>query len=205
MGTIELHGWGARIEDVEKADRVVFDLDPDEGLDFEAVRAAAFQFRDVLKSLGFTTFPMLMGEKGACDRAPHPSDRVAVSERLRTSPRSSGGSKRSRSLYGRVVESAQKRSHLCGLFAQPAWGDRDHALQRNVPTGRAGAGPITWAEMKTIDAPSHFHVGDAPELKKRAASKSLAGMGSSRPVIAKSVATYRERQQGWIKGFAASA
>src|SRR3546814_4795121 len=49
MGTIEVHGWGARIEDVEKADRLVFDLDPDVGLDFEAVRAAAFQFRDILR------------------------------------------------------------------------------------------------------------------------------------------------------------
>lgn len=27
--------------------------------------------------------------------------------------------------------------------------------------------------MKTLDAPSHFHVGDAPELKKRALSKAL--------------------------------
>ncbi|WP_367118012.1 DNA polymerase domain-containing protein, partial [Mesorhizobium sp.] len=70
MGTIELHGWGARIEDVEKPDRLVFDLDPDEGLDFEAVRAAAFQFRDILKSLGLTTFPMLTGGKGVHVVAP---------------------------------------------------------------------------------------------------------------------------------------
>ncbi|RUX04329.1 DNA ligase D, partial [Mesorhizobium sp. M2A.F.Ca.ET.037.01.1.1] len=47
---------------------------------------------------------------------------------------------------------------------------------RSLP-GAPVAAPITWAEMKTIDAPSHFHVGDARELKKRAASKSLAGWG----------------------------
>jgi bifunctional non-homologous end joining protein LigD len=65
MGTIEFHGWGARIEDVEKADRLVFDLDPDEGLDFEAVRKAAFQFRDILKTIGLETFPMVTGGKGS--------------------------------------------------------------------------------------------------------------------------------------------
>ncbi len=64
MGTIEFHGWGARIEDVEKADRLVFDLDPDEGLDFEAVRKAAFHFRDILKSIWLETFPMVTGGKG---------------------------------------------------------------------------------------------------------------------------------------------
>ena len=64
MGTIEFHGWGARIEDVEKADRLVFDLDPDEGLDFEAVRKAAFHFREILQSIGLKTFPMVTGGKG---------------------------------------------------------------------------------------------------------------------------------------------
>ena len=36
MGTIEFHGWGSKVADVEKADRIVFDLDPDDGLDFDA-------------------------------------------------------------------------------------------------------------------------------------------------------------------------
>ncbi len=70
MGTIEFHGWGARIEDVEKADRLVFDLDPDEGLDFEAVRTAAFHFRDILGEIGLETFPMVTGGKGVHVIAP---------------------------------------------------------------------------------------------------------------------------------------
>jgi bifunctional non-homologous end joining protein LigD len=39
------------------------------------------------------------------------------------------------------------------------------------------AAPITWKEMETIDTPSHFHIGDAKELIKRAGSKALAGWG----------------------------
>lgn len=70
MGTIEFHGWGARIEDVEKADRLVFDLDPDEGLAFEDVVSAAFHLQDVLGQMGLATFPMVTGGKGVHVIAP---------------------------------------------------------------------------------------------------------------------------------------
>ena len=52
MGTIEFHGWGARTEDVEAPDRMVIDLDPDEGLDFEDVKKAAIDFHDRLEDAG---------------------------------------------------------------------------------------------------------------------------------------------------------
>lgn len=43
--------------------------------------------------------------------------------------------------------------------------------------GAPVAAPITWKEMETIDAPNHFHIGDAVELVKRAGSKALKGWG----------------------------
>lgn len=64
MGAVEFHGWGARVEDVEKADRLVFDLDPGLGLEFAEVVSAAFHVRDLLAEIGLATFPMVTGGKG---------------------------------------------------------------------------------------------------------------------------------------------
>ncbi len=70
MGTIEVHGWGAGAGDVEHPDRLVFDLDPDEGLGFGDVKRAAKQIRDHLADMGLVTFPMLTGGKGVHVIAP---------------------------------------------------------------------------------------------------------------------------------------
>ncbi len=48
---------------MEKADRLAFDLDHDEGLDFEAVRTAASRFRDIVQQIGLATFRMISGGK----------------------------------------------------------------------------------------------------------------------------------------------
>ncbi|MBU1605216.1 MAG: DNA ligase D, partial [Alphaproteobacteria bacterium] len=64
MGTIEFHGWGSRSGAVEQPDRMVFDLDPDEGLDFGDVKSAATDIRDRLADLGLVSFAMLSGGKG---------------------------------------------------------------------------------------------------------------------------------------------
>ncbi|RWX71302.1 DNA ligase D [Mesorhizobium sp. M4B.F.Ca.ET.089.01.1.1] len=178
MGTIELHGWGARIEDVEKADRLVFDLDPDEGLDFEAVRAAAFQFRDILKSLGLTTFPMLTGGKGVHVIAPLIPQAEWPQVKDFAHRLAQAVAQSDPSHFTAALSRARRKGRIFVDYLRNQRGAT--AIMPYSARSRPGApvaAPITWAEMKTIDAPSHFHVGDAPELKKRAASKSLAGWG----------------------------
>src|SRR5690606_11928428 len=64
MGTIEFHGWGSHVDALEKPDRMVFDLDPDEGLDFADVKKAAADIRRQLADIGLVSFAMLSGGKG---------------------------------------------------------------------------------------------------------------------------------------------
>ena len=64
MNTLEFHIWGSRIDRLEKPDRIIFDIDPDEGLSFGDVRQAALDIRDRLVEMGLQTFPMVTGGKG---------------------------------------------------------------------------------------------------------------------------------------------
>lgn len=64
MGTIEFHIWGSSADALEKPDRLVFDLDPDPSVSFDAVVRAAFELRAVLDSVGLKSLAMVTGGKG---------------------------------------------------------------------------------------------------------------------------------------------
>ncbi|MEP9359991.1 DNA ligase D [Sphingomonas sp. KR3-1] len=184
MGTIEFHGWGARIEDVEKADRLVFDLDPDEGLDFEAVRKAAFHFRDILKSIGLETFPMATGGKGIHVIAPlvpkaEWPEVKDFAHRLAQAVAQSDPEN-----FTAALPKVQRKGRIFVDYLRNQRGATavmPYAV-RARPEAPVAA-PITWKEMETIDKPSHFHIGDAAELVKRAASKALSGWGRADQVL----------------------
>jgi bifunctional non-homologous end joining protein LigD len=64
MGALELHLWGTHVDNVEQPDRMVFDFDPDEAVDFGMVKQAAQDMRKRLQSLKLESFPMVTGGKG---------------------------------------------------------------------------------------------------------------------------------------------
>ena len=64
MNVLEFHPWGSQVGDVERPDRLVFDLDPGEGVDWNAIKAAARDVRARLEELGLQTFLRLSGGKG---------------------------------------------------------------------------------------------------------------------------------------------
>jgi DNA ligase D len=65
FGVIEFHAWGCNWhEALEKPDRVIFDLDPGEGIKFRAIVDAAFFVREFLEGLGLTPYVKTSGGKG---------------------------------------------------------------------------------------------------------------------------------------------
>ncbi|TPI35805.1 DNA ligase D [Mesorhizobium sp. B3-1-6] len=70
MDTVELHPWNATIDDIEYADRLVLDLDPGEGVRWDAVVEAALSLRAILEATGLESWPKLTGGKGIHLMAP---------------------------------------------------------------------------------------------------------------------------------------
>ncbi len=63
-GALEIHVRGSRLDRLEACDRLVFDLDPGEGLPWKAVVAGAVEIRDRLAALKLKSFAKLTGGKG---------------------------------------------------------------------------------------------------------------------------------------------
>ena len=178
MGTIEFHGWGARIEAVEKPDRLVFDLDPDEAVTFKQVVTAAFQIRDALAAMGLTTFPMVTGGKGVHVIAPLTpvAEWPQVKDFARRFATALAQAEPDR--YTAALAKAKRTGRIFIDYLRNQRGatavmpysarSRDHA-----PI----AVPVTWEELRDLDTAARWHIGDGKAMLKRAASRNLVSWG----------------------------
>jgi bifunctional non-homologous end joining protein LigD len=64
MNVIEFHTWNSLAKNIDKPDRIVFDLDPGEGTAWEHVQEAAILVRAMLEQLGLQSWLKTSGGKG---------------------------------------------------------------------------------------------------------------------------------------------
>ena len=186
MGTIEFHGWGSRVAKLEYPDRLVFDLDPDVGLDFNKVKAAAVRLRTLLADLGLVTFPMLTGGKGIHVIAP--LDRSADWTKVK-----SFAERFSRAIAEAEPEvftaNIRKNQRKGRIFLD--WLRNQRGATAIMPysararDGAPVAAPIAWEELDRIKSGATYSIRDADELLKRAGSKLLSGWGEAKQKLPK--------------------
>ncbi|MEQ7873482.1 DNA ligase D [Sphingomonas sp. ASV193] len=180
MGTIEFHGWGSRVKPLEQPDRLVFDLDPDAGLDWATVKQAAVRLRDLLADIGLVTFPLLSGGKGVHVIAPltPKADWPAVKSFAERFSRAVAESEPE--LFTANIRKAQRKGRIFLDWLRNQRGAT--AVMPYSARARDGApvaAPIAWDEIDDYKGANAFTIRDAGALLERAASKALAGWGEA--------------------------
>ena len=184
MGTIEFHGWGSLIGDVEKPDRLVFDLDPDEGLDFADVKRAAEDIKRHLADIGLTSYPMLSGGKGVHVIVP-------LKPQAEWPAVKSFADRFARALAqaepGRFTANMKKAERTGRIFIDWLRNQRGAtAVLPYVVRARPGApvaAPVSWSELKDVASPAMYAVKDAETLIARANGRGLEHWGVSDQVL----------------------
>jgi bifunctional non-homologous end joining protein LigD len=181
MGTIEFHGWGSKVPKFEYPDRLVFDLDPDVGLDFGNVKAAAVLLRELLQGLGLESFPLLSGGKGIHVVLPLDASedwRVVkdFAERF-----SRAIAEAEPTIFTANIRKAQRKGRIFLDWLRNQRGAT--AVMPYSARAREGApvsAPVDWGELDKYDSGGHFSIRDADQLLERASSKALAGWGKAK-------------------------
>lgn len=178
MGTIEFHGWGSHVETLEQPDRLVFDLDPDEGLDFADVRKAAIDLHGHLADMGLVSFAMLSGGKGVHICVPlrpgHAWDtHKDFSRRLAEAM--------SQAEPERFVANMSKARRKGRIFIDYLRNQRGSTaiMPYSARARERGpvAVPVTWDELAEIEKANVWTIADAEDLIERGASAALKGWG----------------------------
>ena len=184
MGTIEFHGWGSKVDDVEKPDRLIFDLDPDVGLNFEEVKKAARDLRRHLADMGLQTFPLLTGGKGVhvvvplTPEAEWPgvkdfAQRFAVALATAEPER-----------FTANLAKVQRKGRIFIDYLRNQRGAT--AIMPYSARAREGApvsAPINWDELEDMESGARFTVRDGELLVERASDRALQGWGEAAQVL----------------------
>jgi bifunctional non-homologous end joining protein LigD len=166
LGVVEIHTWGAMIEDVEHPDQVIFDLDPGEGVGLDAVRRGALAVRDRLAEIGLASFPKLSGGKGFHVTVPLVPQ--AGWDEVKTFARD----------FARAMAATEPKAYTATLAKKARRGKIFIDYLRNgrgatavcaystrARKGAPFAVPISWKEVEDGIAPNAFTVGTALPAK----------------------------------------
>ena len=157
LGCIELHTWHSRVDDVERPDYLLIDLDPSEGNPWESVRRIAVVVQEVMDELGLASFPKTSGATGLHILAPirpelrFPEVRRFAKALAQEVERRAGDQE--------VATTTWKVADRRGVFVDYGQNARDRTIAsaysiRPTPDARASA-PLRWDEVPDCD-PARF-------------------------------------------------
>ncbi len=176
-GALEIHVRGSRLESLEMCDRIVFDLDPGEGVGWPQIVAAARETRERLKAEKLESFVKLSGGKGIhvvvpiaasdWDAAKSFSERIAV-RMAAESPK----------LYlAKMTKALRAGRVFIDYFRNSREATSVAPYSTRARPGAPVSTPLTWERLARAAGGNDFSVLD---LKKRLKDDAWAEIGKVR-------------------------
>lgn len=169
MGVLEIHPWGSKNESLEKPDRIIFDMDPDEAIDWPTLAATAKEFRARLEDFGLESFLKTTGGKGLHVVAPiRPENEWPVVKDFAHNV-VLGMERKNPRLYVTKMTKALRKNRIYLDYLRNDRGSTAIApYSSRARSGAPVALPLDWKELNAKTRPV-FHVTDFDSWKKRLA------------------------------------
>nr|WP_242900094.1 DNA ligase D [Stenotrophomonas maltophilia] len=168
FNALEFHPWGSHAEEPDRADRVVFDLDPGPDVPFAEVKKAATDIRKLLAQLELESFLRVSGGKGLHVVVPlNPGCDWDLTKRF-----AKGFAEAlAQSEPQRFLATATKSLRNKRIFVDYLRNGRGAtAVASYSLRGRSGAPvamPLAWSELPKLKRADAFTIKDVPAKLKR--------------------------------------
>lgn len=165
FGVVEFHTWGCRVKALERADRLVFDLDPGEGVAWREVVEAAAHVREALAAAGLVAFAKTTGGRGVHVVVPVRTRMAWKAVHAATAAIAAGIAAGAPETFVTVMGAANRKRRIFIDFHRNARGATAVApyslrARNNLPA----SAPLSWADLEKVDAPEDFNYSSLPGL-----------------------------------------
>jgi bifunctional non-homologous end joining protein LigD len=195
MSAVELHSWGSALPDAGKPDRLVFDLDPGEGVAWAAITAAAHDIKARLEQEGFASWCRTSGGKGLHVVVPLRDAPDWDATRAWCRGFAEALEREKPALYVASVPKARRRGKILIDWLRNGLGST--AIASFSPRARPHATvavPVSWREVGAKLDPQAFTVHSVPARLAKLRTDPWDGFGSAKQSL--SIKPARKRAHG---------
>ncbi|QDZ03086.1 DNA ligase D [Nitratireductor mangrovi] len=165
FGVVEFHIWGTTAKRLEKADRMVFDLDPGEGVEWREMVEAAVHIKGELEAMGLAPFVKTSGGKGLHITVPVKAKLSWKQLHQRSGGIAAAIAATAPDTFTTNMAKDKRRNRIFVDFHRNARGATAVApYSLRARTNLPASTPLSWSDLESIDAPEDLNYSSLPGL-----------------------------------------